>query len=132
MLFAVDDGVDAAEPGAEPEGIWLRIGEWDATGGLRSAQSVELERATWQHDIGVTAEHVVFIESPTTRSAATRGGSAVPFGWVPGAEGWIGVVRRGGDGTGVQWFRLDPCLVTHVLGASEVGAGRGGRWRWDW
>ena len=71
VLFGVDDASDdladsglAADDG---EGIFLRIGEWDADGALRSAQSVELERATWQHDIGVTAEHVVFIESPTRR-----------------------------------------------------------------
>ncbi len=124
VLFGVDDGSDdeggggvAAEDG---EGIFLRIGEWDALGSLRSAQSVELERATWQHDIGVTAEHVVFIESPTTRVGG--GGDdrvRVPFGWVPGAEGWLGVVPRGGDGSGVRWIRLDPCLVTHVLGAYD-------------
>lgn len=135
VLFAVDDGVDRRADGSgtgagaavdESEGIWLRIGEWEADGGLRAAQSVALERATWQHDIGVTADHVVFIESPTTRLAAASG-SAVPFGWVPGAEGWIGVVRRGGDGGEVRWFRLDPCLVTHVLGAWEVGReARGG------
>ena len=47
------------------------------------------------------------------------GAPAVPFGWVPGAEGWIGVVPRGGrwaalavatagrDGR-VRWIRLDP------------------------
>jgi carotenoid cleavage dioxygenase-like enzyme len=123
VLFGVDDGSDevggsggggAADDG---EGIFLRIGEWDALGSLRSAQSVELERATWQHDIGVTAEHVVFIESPTTRVG--DGGESVPFGWVPGAEGWLGVVPRGGDGSGVRWIRLDPCLVTHVLGAYD-------------
>jgi len=102
VLFAVDDGfggaaeTDETEPA--PEGVWLRIGEWDSTGGLRSAQSVELERATWQHDIGITANHVVFIESPTTRLAP--GGGAVPFGWVPGAEGWMGVVRRAATGAG--------------------------------
>jgi len=127
VLFAVDDGtartVEASQGEGEPEGIWLRIGEWEAGGGLRRAQSVELERATWQHDIGVTANHVVFIESPTTK-LADQSGSAVPFGWVPGAEGWMGVVRRGGGG--VRWFRLDPCLVTHVLGASEVGTGADG------
>ena len=50
----------------------------------------------------------------------------MPFGWVPGAEGWVGVVRRGGDGSGVRWFRVDPCLVTHVLGAWELGGGGGG------
>ena len=163
VLFAVDDGFGrAGGAGAgtpEPDGIWLRIGEWDATGELRSAQSVELERATWQHDIGVTANHVVFIESPTTRLAGAADDSAIPFAWVPGAEGWMGVVRRGEqgadagggsgdgdgdgdgdrdrdgrdrdrdrdrDGGGVRWFRLDPCLVTHVLGAAEMEAGRRG------
>jgi carotenoid cleavage dioxygenase-like enzyme len=120
VLFAVDDADEA-------DGIWLRIGEWEGGGGLRSAQSVALERATWQHDIGVTKDRVVFIESPTTRRPGASG-SAVPFGWVPGAEGWVGVVRRGGDGTGVRWFRLDPCLVTHVLGAHEADTeGRGGQ-----
>jgi carotenoid cleavage dioxygenase len=129
VLFSVDDGVDRGAGGAldsagETEGIWLRLGEWDAAGALRSAQTVELERATWQHDIGVTANHVVFIESPTTRLGASE--SLVPFGWVPGAETWVGVVRRrGGDGA-VRWFRLDPCLVTHVLGAWDIdGSGSG-------
>jgi carotenoid cleavage dioxygenase len=130
VLFGVDDG--ARDGGAidDGEGIFLRIGEWDAFGALRSAQSVELERATWQHDLGVTADHLVFMESPTTRLPAEHSGSpSVPFGWVPGAEGWVGVVPRGagGDdgsaGAAVRWIRLDPCLVTHVLGAFEAPDG---------
>jgi carotenoid cleavage dioxygenase-like enzyme len=145
VLFAVDDGAADGGEVDDGEGIFLRIGEWDATGALRSAQSVELERATWQHDIAVTAEHVVFIESPTTRVGPDHGGSpAVPYGWVPGAEGWVGVVARGGGGGGgggggrgdvggdvggasttaaVRWIRLDPCLVTHVLGAYDASDG---------
>ena len=120
VLFGVDGG-GASDGGAEEEdGIFLRIGEWDAAGALRSAQSVGLERATWQHDIGVTETHVVFIESPTARLSGPAGtASAVPFGWVPGSEGWIGVVPRRGDGSAVRWIRLDPCLVTHVLGAYD-------------
>ncbi len=82
-------------------------------------QSVALERATWQHDIAVTTHHVVFIESPTTGRIENGSDMAVPFGWVPGAEGWMGIVGRDGDGTAVRWFRLDPCLVTHVLGAYD-------------
>ena len=127
VLFAVDDGLArAAETdgaGPEPEGIWLRIGEWEATGGLRSAQSVELERATWQHDIGVTADHVVFIESPTTR-LAQPGESAVPFGWVPGAEGWMGVVHRGGDGSGGDGSGGTGVVGTGVVGTGVVGTAR--------
>jgi carotenoid cleavage dioxygenase-like enzyme len=126
VLFSVDDGThDAATDGgavdadtSDAEGVWLRIGEWDSSGALRAAQSVALERATWQHDVAVTTSHVVFIESPTTRGAGARD-AAVPFGWVPGAEGWMGIVPRDGDGTTVRWFRLDPCLVTHLLGAYE-------------
>jgi carotenoid cleavage dioxygenase-like enzyme len=122
VLFAVDDGAQidpsGTDPVSEPDGIWLRFGEWEAGGGLARAQSIELERATWQHDIGVTAHHIVFIESPTARLVSAEAGP-VPFGWVPGAEGWVGVVRRDGDGSGVRWFKLDPCLVTHVLGAYE-------------
>jgi carotenoid cleavage dioxygenase-like enzyme len=132
VLFAIDDGtgrptpaeIGAEDAGETDEAIWLRIGEWDATGGLRTAQAVELERATWQHDVGITAGHVVFIESPTTR-LGDAGGAQVPFGWVPGTEGWLGVVPRDGDGSRVRWFRLDPCLVTHVLGAWEA-TGRNG------
>ncbi len=131
VLFSVDDRGGAEETaaldlaGGEPGGVWLRIGEWDAKGALRGAQAVELERATWQHDLAVTASHVVFVESPTTRLAeADADGQAVPFGWVPGGEGWLGIVPRGGDGTEVRWVRLDPCLVTHVLGAwEEDGSG---------
>jgi carotenoid cleavage dioxygenase len=134
VLFGVDDGGPDGGPD-EGEGIFLRFGEWDAVGALRSAQSVELERATWQHDLGVTAEHLVFMESPTTRLPPDHGGSpAVSFGWVPGAEGWIGVVPRRGagsaDGSGggsaaaaVRWIRLDPGLVTHVLGAYDAPDG---------
>jgi carotenoid cleavage dioxygenase len=134
VLFSVDDGTGRSgetadsdvEVGTETdEGIWLRIGEWDAAGALRTAQAVELERATWQHDVGITAAHVVFIESPTTLLAEPLG-ARVPFGWVPGADGWMGVVPRGGDGSGVRWLRLDPCLVTHVLGAWEEEASHGG------
>jgi carotenoid cleavage dioxygenase-like enzyme len=124
VLFGVDDGSDEDGAGVEDaEGVSLRIGEWDAAGALRSAQTVELERSTWQHDIGVTAGHVVFIESPTTRLISHGGPRAVPFGWDPGSEGWIGVVARGGgggsaaNGAAVRWIRLDPCVVTHVLGA---------------
>ena len=137
VLFAVDDGaVDARGD----EGVFLRLGEWDAGGALQHSQSVVLERATWQHDLGVTTGHVVFIESPTSRLAdapadesTTEDGALaaderagvprVPFAWLPGAEGWVGVVPRNGDGSSVRWFRVDPCLVTHVLGAWDGADG---------
>ena len=130
VLFGVERGTEAAPP-------FLRIGEWDISGALVHHREVELERATWQHDVGVTAGHIVFIESPTEFSAALYGYDSapdeqewapdvpVPFRWDPGAPGWVGVLDRSRDGagvgSGVRWVRLDPCLVTHVLHAHDDG-----------
>jgi carotenoid cleavage dioxygenase-like enzyme len=144
VLFGVEPGTEEAPP-------FLRVGEWDATGALVGHREVELERATWQHDMGVTADYLVFIESPTEFSEALYGYDsdpdeqewapevAVPFRWDPGAPGWVGVLDRAGGGVGggagagagavdgagagagVRWVRLDPCLVTHVLHAHDDG-----------
>ena len=111
VLFGVDDGSDGDGGGGATsgEGILLRIGEWDAAGALRSAQSVELERATWQHDIGVTAEHVVFIESPTTRLPAGPRWCQPPCrsGGCPGPK----VARRGASRGGGRRWRSAGALV---------------------
>ena len=125
ILFGVEQGTETAAP-------FLRIGEWDSSGALTHHMEVPLERATWQHDLGVTTRHIVFIESPTEFSAYLGGEDpddqavvAVPFRWTPGAEGWIGVLNRDGDGSDVRWVPVDPCLVTHVLHAYDEG-GRSG------
>jgi carotenoid cleavage dioxygenase-like enzyme len=121
VLFGVERGTETSSP-------FLRIGEWDAAGALTHRMEVELERATWQHDIGVTARHIVFIESPTEYSEGLGGEDpedqiavAVPFRWTPGEQGWVGVLDRDGDGSDVRWARVDPCLVTHVLHAYDDG-----------
>jgi carotenoid cleavage oxygenase len=126
VLFGLENATETAAP-------YLRIGEWDASGALIRRMEVQLERATWQHDLGVTARHIVFIESPTELSEALLVGPdgdhgeaqvlhpAVPFRWAPGSPCWVGVVDREGDGSDVRWLRADPCLVTHVLHAHDDG-----------
>ena len=132
------------EPGTEESSTVLRIGEWDAAGALVSSGLLELERATWQHDLGATARHLVVIESPTVWAAdlaapvgepepgsgfeeSEFAAAAVPFRWVPSDETWVAVLPRGGDFSSPRWFKVDPCLVTHVLHAHDVeSAGTGG------
>ena len=123
VLFSVDDGLgvgddaDAPRQQGRPTGSGCAWANGMTSGGLRNAQSIALDRATWQHDIGVTEDHVVFIESPTRRLELQRGGGegagagggvrpatmsalrrrptpAVPFGWVPSGR----VDRRGAPG----------------------------------
>jgi carotenoid cleavage dioxygenase-like enzyme len=120
VLFGLDDGAETT---------LLRVGEWDAVGALVHHQSVTLERATWQHDLGVTERHLVIVESPTEVAPSSVGSPddsvavpvPVPFRWTLGEPTWVAVVPRQGDGSGARWFRLDPCLVTHVLHAYDDG-----------
>jgi carotenoid cleavage dioxygenase len=126
ILFGVEQGTETASP-------FLRLGEWDAAGALTHQMEVELERATWQHDLGVTARHIAFIESPTEFSeffveegSEETSDVAVPYRWTPGAPGWVGVLDRAGDGSDVRWASVDPCLVTHVLHAYDEGPGGAG------
>jgi carotenoid cleavage oxygenase len=126
ILFGVEQGTETASP-------FLRVGEWDAAGALTHQMQVELERATWQHDLGVTARHIAFIESPTELSeffveegSEETSDVAVPYRWTPGAPGWVGVLDRAGDGSDVRWASVDPCLVTHVLHAYDEDAGGAG------
>ncbi|HEY2215527.1 MAG TPA: carotenoid oxygenase family protein [Acidimicrobiales bacterium] len=131
------------EPGTEESSALLRVGEWNSAGGLVSSGVLELERATWQHDLGVTARHLVVIESPTQWAAdlaapigepepgsgfeeSEFAAAAVPFRWVPSDETWLAVLPRGGDFSAPRWFKLDPCLVTHVLHAHDVEDEGGG------
>ena len=94
---------------------------------------VQLERATWQHDLGVTARHIVFIESPTEFSEALVAGPTATTRDAPGSprpspsaghrarrDGWVCSTGTG-DGSDVRWIRADPCLVTHVLHAHDDG-----------
>ena len=125
VLFAVDDGVGGSRSGEDdgPRHVPAHRGMGRARWRSVRPSPSSLERATWQHDIGVTAEHVVFIESPTTRLAGRRHAARCRSDGFPVARDGSGVVRARrvrGDGRS-GGFRLDPCLVTHVLGAYEEG-----------
>ncbi len=112
-------------PGAETESPALRVGEWDGTGALTHYLEVSLERASWQHDIGVTDQQLIFFESPTELGDDLADADvAVPYRFTPGAPSWIATVRRDGDGTDVRWHGVDPALVTHFVGAADGPAGR--------
>jgi carotenoid cleavage dioxygenase len=137
VLFGVERGTETAAP-------FLRLGEWDASGALVHHREVELERATWQHDIGLTAGHIVFIESPTEFSEALHYGYgsdpdepegapdvAVPYRWDPGAPGWVGVLDRNGDGGGSSGGAgAGAGAGAGVVAGAGAGAGGGGGVRW--
>jgi carotenoid cleavage dioxygenase-like enzyme len=101
---------------------FLRYHEIDAGGTLVHSTEIEIPRATMQHDFGVTATRVVFMDFPVVFELdMVAAGAAIPFRWEPEAGARLGVLDRGGDGTAVRWVSIDPCYVFHVMNAFDDG-----------
>jgi carotenoid cleavage dioxygenase len=102
---------------------FLRYHELDASGDLVHSTDVEVPRATMQHDFGVTASRVAFLDLPVVfdMNMAVEG-NQLPFRWEPEAGARVGVLTRGGAGEDTTWIDIDPCYVFHVMNAFDDGA----------
>jgi len=102
---------------------FLRYHELSSGGELVHSTAVDVPQATMQHDFGVTATRVVFMDLPVVfdldRAAA---GDTLPFTWRPEAGARIGVLGRGEDGANTTWIGIDPCYVFHVMNAFDDGS----------
>ena len=99
---------------------YLRYHELDAAGQLVHSTEVVIPRATMQHDFGVTATRVAFLDLPVVFDPDLVDRS-MPFRWDPEAGARIGVLDRGDRGTAVRWVGLDPCYAFHVMNAFDDG-----------
>jgi len=102
---------------------FLRYHELDATGELVHSTDVEIPQATMQHDFGVTAGRVGFLDLPVVFDLdMAMAGTELPFRWDPEAGARVGVLDRGAKGTETSWYGLDPCYAFHVANAYDDGA----------
>jgi len=101
---------------------FLRYHEMDAGGQVVHSTGVPVPRPTMQHDFGVTASRVAFLDFPVVfdRDLATAG-QPLPFAWRPEAGTRVGVLERGGRGDATVWIDLDPCYAFHVMNAFDDG-----------
>jgi carotenoid cleavage dioxygenase len=101
---------------------FLRYHELDSAGSLVHTTNVDIPQATMQHDFGVTATRVAFLDLPVVFDLDLAAqGLALPFHWDSHAEARIGILDRGADGIGVRWAALDPCYAFHVMNAFDDG-----------
>ncbi len=101
---------------------YLRYHELDASGELVHSTDVEIPAPTMQHDFGVTASRVAFLDLPVVfdRGLALAGVS-LPFRWDPEAGARVGVLGRGHKGAETVWCGLDPRYAFHVVNAFDDG-----------
>jgi carotenoid cleavage dioxygenase-like enzyme len=101
---------------------FLRYHELDAAGSMVHTTEIEIPQATMQHDFGVTASRVAFMDLPVVFNLdQAMEGRSMPFQWDASAGARVGVLDRGANGSAIKWASLDPCYVFHVMNAFDDG-----------
>jgi carotenoid cleavage dioxygenase len=90
-------------------------------------------RSTWQtwikvpyvgmlHDFAVTSTHVAFLVVPMVTSVERMQRGQVHFAWDSRLPTWLGVLRRGGDGSDLRWYEGPERCATHTMGTFSDGS----------
>jgi len=73
------------------------------------------------HDFAVTQHHVVFYVIPLAFDMEQMKRGGIHWSWDSTKPTYFGVLRRGGDGKDVRWFKGPERSATHVMGAFDDG-----------
>ncbi len=97
-----------------------------AEGELVQSEVIDVAGPTMIHDFSITEHHVLFMDLPVVfdLDLAMKGG--MPYRWDDDYQSRVGVMPRGGAGTDVRWFDVDPCYVFHPMNSFEQVSSTGG------
>jgi carotenoid cleavage dioxygenase-like enzyme len=73
------------------------------------------------HDFAVTDRHIAFLVIPMATNVQQMKEGGVHFAWDANLPTWLGVMRRGGEGKEIRWFKGPERCATHVMGAYSEG-----------
>jgi len=73
------------------------------------------------HDFAVTQKHIVFYVIPLAFDEKQIANGGIHWSWKNGEATYFGVMRRGGDGKDIKWFKGPERCSTHVMGAWSDG-----------
>ena len=82
---------------------------------------IKVPYAGMLHDFAVTQRHVAFLVIPMAYDADLVANAGPHFAWDSKLPTWFGVMRRGGDGSDLRWFKGPERCATHVMGAWSDG-----------
>jgi carotenoid cleavage dioxygenase len=73
------------------------------------------------HDFAVTQKHIVFYIIPLAFDKKQIDSGGIHWSWASGEPTYFGVMRRGGDGKDIRWFKGPERSSTHVMGTWSDG-----------
>jgi carotenoid cleavage dioxygenase-like enzyme len=68
------------------------------------------------HDFGVTQKHIMFYVNPMATNLGLIKNGGPHFAWDSTLPTWLGVMRRGGDGKDIRWYKGPGFMATHTMG----------------
>ncbi len=95
--------------------------EFTPGGELVWQASVQVPYVGMLHDFAVTEKHIVFYVIPLAFDAAQLERGGIHWSWDATKPTYFGFVRRGGDGSDIQWIGGPTRSATHVMGAFDDG-----------
>ena len=93
----------------------------DARGELVQSEVIELRGPSMVHDFAITERHVIFMDLPVVFDADRALEGTMPYAWSDDYGARLGVMPRGGRGSDVRWFEIEPCYAFHSLNAFDRG-----------
>lgn len=73
------------------------------------------------HDFGLTQTHMAFLVIPLVVDVEQMKRGGVHFIWDDTMPTWFGVMRRGGDGKDLRWYKGPTRMATHCMNAFSDG-----------
>lgn len=73
------------------------------------------------HDFAVTQKHIIFYVMPMALRVERVKQGEVHWAWDSSLPTYFGVMRRGGDGKDVRWFKGPERCATHIMSAFSDG-----------
>jgi carotenoid cleavage dioxygenase len=99
----------------------VRVFSADREGNVHWGVTVQAPYAGMMHDFAVTQRHVVLMVTQMAANLPQMQAGGVHFAYDSTLPVYIGVLRRGGDGKDVRWFKGANLFCTHVMGAWSDG-----------
>ena len=93
----------------------------DRNGNITWEAWIKVPYAGMLHDFAATQSHIAFLVIPMAYSEEQIRNQGPHFAWDRNLPSWFGVMRRGGDGSDLRWYKGPERCATHVMGAWSDG-----------
>lgn len=99
----------------------INVYEADRNGVIFWSVTVEAPYAGMMHDFCVTQDYIVHYLTNMAADPAQIAAGGVHFRYDSTLPTYLGVMRRGGDGSDLKWFTGPSLFCTHVMGGWNDG-----------